>query len=149
MKDELQIYVIYFLSWFNMKEITLIFFTFSGIYGFAQNPATAIDIVTAGQKIQVTSQPGKVDMIVVKVKPVVQLFPNPAKNKVELEIKGFDPGYIQISLLNNNGKTVKEEKRLLLGGSETVVLMFSQDPGLYYLLLKQGTKSVRTKLVIQ
>ena len=99
--------------------------------------------------MQVTSQPGKVDMIIDKEKPVVQLFPNPAKNKVELEIRGFEPGYLQISLLNNNGKVVKEEKRLLLFGSETVVLMFSQDPGLYYLLVKQGAKSVRTKLVIQ
>ncbi len=133
-----------------MKRITLIFFTFLGIYsGFAQNTPIAVDTAIADQKIQLITQSVETGMAIVNDKPLVQVFPNPAKNKVELEIKGFEPGYLRVSLLNNSGKPVKEEKRLLLSGSETVVLMFSQDPGLYYLLLKQGAKTVRTKLIIQ
>ncbi len=120
-----------------MKKIIFIFFTFSGIYnGIAQNPALAFDTGTGGKKLKTNSRPDMAGRGIVKEKPVVQLFPNPAKNKVELEIKGFDPGYMQIILLSNNGKAVKEEKRLIFSGDETIVLMFSQDPGLYYLLLK-------------
>ncbi len=150
MKDWIQIYVIYFLTRFKMKKITLVFFTFSGIYSaFAQNPPPAIDTAIASQRIQITSQPGEVGVIVVKDKPAVQVFPNPAKNKVELDIKGFDQGYLEVSLFKNNGKMVKREKRLIMGGEESVVFMFSEQPGLYYLMLKQGAKSIRTKLVIQ
>ncbi len=77
------------------------------------------------------------------------MYPNPAKNKVDMEIKGFDPGYVKIQLVDNRGKLIREDKRLVFSGDEIIVLMFSEKPGLYFLLLKQGTKSVRNKLVIQ
>lgn len=119
-----------------MKKITLIFFTLSGIYaGFAQGKEPVLDSIVISKMLQ--------------DKPAVQLFPNPAKNKVELEISGFDAGYLQIAILNQAGRTVREEKRLLVGGKEFVVLMFSLSPGLYYLHLKQNSRSVRAKLIIQ
>lgn len=150
MNEWIQIYVIYFLTLFKMKKITLLFFTFSGIYsGMAQKTATGTNSTKAIEKIQLSNQPGDPVVTVDKDKPVVQIFPNPAKNKVELVIKGFDPGYLQVSLLNNNGKMIKEEKRLIVGGAETIVFMFSEKAGLYYILLKQGTRSIRTKLLIQ
>jgi Secretion system C-terminal sorting domain len=121
-----------------MKKIALIFFTFSGIYtGFAQSSLNGADMGAISQKVPE------------KIKPAVQVSPNPARNKVELDITGFDKGYLQVFLFNNTGKTVKHEKRLLVHGNETVILMFSLEPGLYYLQLKQGSKNTRTKLVIQ
>ncbi len=149
MKDRLQIYVIYFLSWFKMKKITLIFFTLCGICAAHAQTSPAVDSGMVSQKIQVISQPGKNDQVVAKETPLVRVFPNPAKNKVELDIKGFEPGYMQIILQNNSGKKVREEKRLIFNGNETIVLMFLEKPGIYFLLLRQGTKSLRTKLVIQ
>jgi Secretion system C-terminal sorting domain len=149
-KDWLQIYVIYFLIGFKMNKIILLFFTFSGICkGFAQKPAEVIEPASVQQKTVSRDKPGKNDSVAAKEKPFVRLFPNPAKNKVELEIKGFEPGYVQIQLLDNNGKLVREDKRLVFGGNEIIVLMFSQSPGLYFLLLKQHEKKLKTKLVIQ
>ena len=133
-----------------MKKITLIFFTFSGICkGFTQNPVEIIDSVRAKQITAIAANLNKFDSLVVKEKPSVRLFPNPAKNKVEIEIKGFDPGYVQIQLVDNNGKLVREDKRLVFGGNEIIVLMFSEKPGLYFLLLKQHEKKLKNKLLIK
>ena len=115
-----------------MRQILFLFFTFSGICsGFAQKP------VQANDRVQL------------EVKPAVRLFPNPAKNKVEIELKGFDPGYVVIQLLDNNGKLKREEKRLVFTGNEIIVFMFSEKPGLYLMWLKQGEKKLKSKLVIQ
>ncbi len=115
-----------------MKQIVFLFFTFSGICsGFAQKPAQAIDSV------------------MLKEKPALRLFPNPAKNKVEIELKGFDPGYVVIQLLDNNGRLKREDRRLVFTGNEIIVFMFSESPGLYLIWLKQGDKKLKSKLVIQ
>jgi Secretion system C-terminal sorting domain len=115
-----------------MKQIVFFFFTFSGICtGFAQKPAEIIDSIIA------------------KEKPSIRLYPNPAKNKVEIEIKGFDRGYVQVQLTDKNGNLVRNDKRFVFSGNEIIILMFSEKPGLYFLLLKQGKNNVRSKLIIQ
>ena len=115
-----------------MRQIVIIFFTFSGICtGFAQKPAEIID------------------PIMVKEKPAIRLFPNPAKNKVEIEIKGFDPGYLWVQLIDKYGNILRKERRLAFSCNEIIVFMFSEKPGLYFLLLKQGEKKVKSKLLIQ
>jgi Secretion system C-terminal sorting domain len=117
-----------------MKQIAFLFFTFLGICtGFAQKPARIIDSIS----------------ITVKERPFMRLFPNPAKNEVEIEIKGFDQGYIQVQLLDNSGKPVRIDKRLVFTGNEIIVFMFSEKPGLYFVTLKQGEKKLRSRLVIQ
>ena len=130
MKDRLQIYVNYFLIVFKMKKIILLFFTFSGICScFAQEVANMLPLNT--------------DSVKAKEKSLVRLYPNPALNKVEIEIKGFKPGYVKIQMMSSNGKMVREEKRLVLTGNEKIIFMFSETPGLYYLLLKQGDQNLR------
>lgn len=89
------------------------------------------------------------DSVGLTEKPFVRLFPNPAKNKVEIELKGFYPGYITVQLLDNNGKMRRADKPLVFTGNEIIVFMFSEKPGLYFIWLKPGNKKLRTKLVIQ
>ena len=81
--------------------------------------------------------------------PTVNLFPNPAKNKVELQIKGFQPGDIRIQLINKEGYIVRDDTRTVLIGNEPIIMMFAEKPGLYFLLLKQGNREIKTKLLIQ
>ena len=61
--------------------------------------------------------PLKTDSLTAKENPSVRLYPNPAKNKAEIEIKGFDAGHIKIQLINNEGKLLREEKRLVHTGT--------------------------------
>lgn len=115
-----------------MKQIAFLFFTFLGICTcLAQKPAPVNDSIT------------------VKQKPFVRLFPNPAKNKVEVEITGFEPGYAQVQLIDKKGNLLRNDKRFVFSGNEVIVLMFYVSPGLYFVLLKQGKNNLRTKLIIQ
>jgi Secretion system C-terminal sorting domain len=143
--DGLQIYVIYFLIVFKMKKIILLFFTFCGICScFSQEPAKVADTVNKGTNIL----PLKTDSLN-KEKPTLRIYPNPARNKAEIEIKGFEPGYVKVQFMNNAGKLLREEKRLVLSGNELIVFMFSEKPGLYFLFVKQGKIILKNKLVIQ
>ncbi len=131
-----------------MKKIILLFFTFSGICScFSQELLT--DTITVTAKPVTNTLPLKIDTIKVKEKSSVHVFPNPAKNKVEIEISGFERGYVKIQLLNNAGKIIREEKRQMFSEKETIIFMFSETPGLYYLVLRQGSKMLKNKLIIQ
>lgn len=133
-----------------MKKITLIIFTFSGICtSFAQKTDEISDSAALKQNTVENVQTPKIDSSVAKEKAFVRLYPNPARNKVEIEIKGFKPGQIQLQLTDKNGNLVRNDKRTVFSGNETIILMFSEKPGLYFLYLKQGDKNLRTKLIIQ
>ena len=150
MKDRLQIYVIYFLIRVKMKKITFLFFTFLGICpGFAQKPAPPVVLDSLKQNASLIDQPRKNDSAAVNEKTTIRLYPNPAKNKVEIEINGFEPGFVQVMLIDHKGNKLRNDKRLVFGNKEIIVLMFSEKPGLYILALKQNGKYVKASLVIQ
>jgi hypothetical protein len=132
-----------------MKKIILLFFTFSGICCCLAQPAKTIDTINGKKDAVENTLQLKTDSHVAKEKPSVRLYPNPAKNKVEIEIKGFDAGYVKIQLMNNDGKLLREEKRLVLTGNEIIIFMFSENPGLYFLFIKQGKIIKKARLVIQ
>lgn len=115
-----------------MKKIILLSFTFSGIC-----------CCQAQQSIKTADTPA------VKEKPIARIYPNPAKNRAEIVIKGFEPGYVKLQMVNNTGKLLREEKRLVFTGNETIVFMFSEIQGFYFLFVKQGKIILKNKLVIQ
>lgn len=82
-------------------------------------------------------------------RPLVQLFPNPANHKVEIELKGFEPGFVQVQFFDTRGSRLRDDKRLLVNGNEIIMVMFALQPGIYFLLLKQNEKTVRKKLFVQ
>ncbi len=132
-----------------MREIIILFFTLLGIYqGFSQNTtlSAAADSVQFAKNIP---QKNTVDSLPNLYKTSVKLFPNPVKNKAELQLKGFLAGYVQLLIINNGGKTVREEKRLLISGNENLVIMFSMPPGIYFVLLRQNNIVVKTKMLVQ
>ena len=123
-----------------MKKIILLLVTFLEIYGgFAQNSSGSDSLIIK----KITSDS------VIKEKIAVKLYPNPAKNKVELEVKGFEPGLVQVQIYNVSGKAVRNDSRLLFSGNENMVVMFSLAPGIYFVVLKQKDKLVKKKMVVQ
>jgi Secretion system C-terminal sorting domain len=123
-----------------MKKIVILLLTFLGICsGYAQNPSVS-DTMTV-KKITSDS--------LLKEKAVVKLYPNPAKNKVELQVTGFEPGLVQVQIFNVSGKAVRNDSRLLFSGNENIVVMFSLSPGIYFVVLKQKDKLVKKKMVVQ
>ncbi len=123
-----------------MKKIILLSFTFLGICkGFTQIPS-----VNEAPSIQKT-----ISDSIPKEKATVKLFPNPAKNKIELEVKGFEAGMVQLQIINVSGKMVRNDSRLLFSGNENIVVMFSLTPGVYFIAVKQKDKLVKQKMVVQ
>lgn len=113
MKRVPQIYVNYFLIGFKMKKIIFLSLTFSGIYtGFAQKPTAFMVSDSLKIKTQIIDQLCKKDRSVIKEKISVKLFLNPARNKVEIEIQGFEPGFIQLQLIDNKGNLLRDDKDL-------------------------------------
>jgi hypothetical protein len=131
-----------------MEKIVMLLLSFLGICtGFAQNPAgndTSQMVATS-----IAAQKAGHDSLIVKETASVKLFPNPAKNKVELEVKGFEPGMVQLQLISAAGKIVRNDSRLLFSGNENLVVMFSLTPGIYFILLKQNNKLVKKKMLVQ
>ena len=131
-----------------MKKVVTLFLTFSGICTcIAQKQEQQISTDTMANTLSV--QLVKKDSLPGKEKPSARLFPNPAANKVEIEISGFDPGFVQLQIIDNSRKILREDKRLLLTGNELIMVMFSLQPGLYYIVVKQEKKMCKRKLVVQ
>jgi hypothetical protein len=131
-----------------MKKIVIVILTFLGICtGFAQNPA-ATDMpqnMSTPSTIQKTGH----DSVTIKEVASVKLYPNPAKNKVELELKNFEAGIVQLQIVSAAGKIMRNDTRLLFSGNESMVVMFALSPGIYFIVLKQKITSIKKKIVVQ
>jgi len=146
MKYRLQIYVIGFLFNYKMKEIVILLVTFLGICkGFAQSPSASI----TPDSVKAASKKTAADSLLASNKASVKLFPNPAKNKAELEVNGFEPGLVKLQVIDINGKLLRDDQRLLVTGNENIVIMFALQPGIYFILVKQKDKLVKKKMIVQ
>ena len=141
MKYGRQIYVIGFLFCLRMKNFLFIIFSFLGIYTCKAQAAGSGMNDTVVKKYNTDT--------VLKEKATVKLYPNPAKNKAELELHGFSQGLVQVQIINLQGGVERSDQRLLLSGNENLVLMFSLPAGVYFVVLRQKDKQVKRKLLVQ
>lgn len=84
-----------------------------------------------------------------KAKPSVSIYPNPAKNKITLQVKGFEPGMVKVKVMDMKGKLMREDTRLLTNGNEDVIMFLMLPQGIYFILFYEKDKVVKKKLVIQ
>ena len=126
-----------------MKQILILFFLFSGFSKVMAQQASAPAISDSAKSIS-----AKKDSVR-KTKFNVNIYPNPAKNKVEINVEGFEPGFIQLQMTDMKGNVIRDDKRLLVSGNELITLMFSLQPGMYFISLKQRGKLVRKKLLVR
>jgi Secretion system C-terminal sorting domain len=132
-----------------MKEIVILFFTFLGICkALAQNPAGDTMPGSFKNNPPVIQKP-VADSLLSIVKATAKLYPNPAKNKAEIAVKGFEPGQIQVQIIDINGKKLRDDQRFLFNGNENITVMFSLPPGIYFVVLRQIKKMVKMKMVVQ
>ena len=80
--------------------------------------------------------------------PELKLYPNPAKNKITLQVKGFETGMITVKIIDEKGKLQRQDSRLLVAGDEEVVMFLALKPGIYYAMVVQNGKLAKKKLVI-
>ena len=95
-----------------------------------------------------TTNPTSKENIPVIAKPALNIYPNPAKNKVTLQVSHFDPGMATVRILDIKGKLLREDNRLLTNGTEEIVMFLMLKAGIYFILVSEPGKLVRKKLVI-
>jgi hypothetical protein len=83
-----------------------------------------------------------------KPTPSLNIFPNPAKNKITLQVKNFDPGMAAVKVLNIKGELVRADNRLLTNGNEDIVMFLMIKPGIYFIQVSEPGKITRKKIVI-
>ncbi len=80
--------------------------------------------------------------------PSLIIYPNPAKNKVFLQVTGFEAGIAQVKITDTRGKLWKQDSRLLISGQEEIAMFLSLTPGIYFISITEQSKVIRKKLVI-
>jgi hypothetical protein len=116
------------------------------LYGQSFSQATSsttdsISIPATAQKLPVESIP--------KSNPsTLNIYPNPAKNKVTLQVAGFEPGIATVKIMDIKGKLVRQESRLLTNGSEEIIMFLMLQPGIYFIMVSEKGKLARKKIVM-
>ena len=82
------------------------------------------------------------------LKPELSIFPNPAKNKITVQVKNFNPGMVAVKVIDIKGKLIREDIRLLTQGTEDVVMFLMLKAGIYIIMVSEQGKVARKKLVI-
>lgn len=80
--------------------------------------------------------------------PSLKIYPNPAKNKISLQVTGFEAGIAQVKITDTRGKLWKQDSRLLISGQEEIAMFLSLTPGIYFISITEKSKVARKKLVI-
>ena len=80
--------------------------------------------------------------------PFFTIYPNPAKNKVSLQVSGFEPGIAQVKITDTRGKLWKQDNRLLIKGREEIAMFLLLAPGIYFISVIQKNKVAKKKMVI-
>lgn len=78
----------------------------------------------------------------------LQIYPNPAKNKISLQVAGFEPGIAKVRITDSRGKIWKEDNRLLTNGQEEIAMFLLLAPGIYFISVSEKNRIARKKLVV-
>jgi hypothetical protein len=103
----------------------------------------------------VTNDPIKSSLVAIdkpgeytNLKPEIAIYPNPAKNKITLQVKNFNPGMATVKVLTIKGELVREDNRLLTNGNEELVMFLMLKAGTYFIQVGEPGKITRKKIVI-
>lgn len=124
-----------------LKIISLLLCCASFGYSFSQ-PATNNDSILSPAVTTLKSTNYS------SVNPALTIYPNPAKNKITLQVKNFNPGMASVKVLTIKGEMVREDKRLLTNGNEDIVMFLMIKPGVYFIQVSEPGKITRKKVVI-
>lgn len=78
----------------------------------------------------------------------LKIYPNPAKNKISMEVKGFEPGMAIVKIIDTKGKVWRVDNRLLTNGNEEIPMFLQLNPGIYFISVTEKEKTSKKKLII-
>ena len=88
------------------------------------------------------------DIVVANAKPSLKIYPNPAKNKISIQVTGFETGMAKVRIMDDKGKVVREDDRLLNNGIDEINMFLQLQPGIYFIIVSEKNKVVRKKILV-
>lgn len=126
-----------------MKVYLLVFCSFFMLESFAQ-------LDTTGDSGSLFETSNRLESKTTKeaVKATLKIYPNPAKNRITLEVNGFEAGLAMVKITDAKGKIWREDNRLLANGTEDIAMFLMLPPGIYFISISEKTKVIKKKLVV-
>ena len=126
-----------------IKVYLFIFCTFFMLESFAQLDKIKDSNFLFETSNKLTSKNTKED-----VKATLKIYPNPAKNRITLEVNGFEAGLAVVKITDAKGKIWREDNRLLANGTEDIAMFLMLPPGIYFISISEKTKIIKKKFVV-
>lgn len=82
------------------------------------------------------------------LKATLKIYPNPAKNRITLEVNGFEAGLATVKITDTKGKIWRQDNRLLTNGAEDIAMFLMLPPGIYFISVNEREKIIRKKLIV-
>lgn len=82
------------------------------------------------------------------LKATLKIYPNPAKNRITLEVNGFEAGLATVKITDTKGKIWRQDNRLLTNGAEDIAMFLMLPPGIYFISISEREKIIRKKLIV-
>jgi hypothetical protein len=108
---------------------------------FSQTPVDSL-------QVKALSKQKSNDSLQALNKAQLVIYPNPAKNKVTLQVKGFEAGTASVRIMDSKGKLIRDDSRLLTNGSEDIIMFLMLQPGIYFIIVSEKGRLARKKLII-
>lgn len=116
---------------------------FIAVCSFSQT----VDKDTAAKNINLQQLKKDISLLNIN-KTSLKVYPNPARNKISIEVKGFEPGMAVVKIIDTKGKIWRVDNRLLTDGNEEIPMFLLLNPGLYFISVTEKSKTSKKKLMI-
>lgn len=127
-----------------LKSFLLMFISLTTVHCFSQSGENK-DSILKTSPIQFAA---KGVPAVVSNNTTLKVYPNPAKNKVTLNVSGFEPGMVVVKIADTKGKVWRVDNRLLTNGTEEIAMFLLLQPGIYFISISEKNKVVKKKLIV-
>ena len=127
-----------------LKSFLLMFISLTTVHCFSQSEENKDSIL----KTSLIQFAAKGVPVVVSNNTTLKVYPNPAKNKVTLNVSGFEPGMVVVKIADTKGKVWRVDNRLLTNGTEEIAMFLVLQPGIYFISISEKNKVVKKKLIV-
>ncbi|MFC2138130.1 T9SS type A sorting domain-containing protein [Bacteroidota bacterium] len=104
---------------------------------------------TASDDIQITLNTGNNINNKIIDHPYINIYPNPAKNSIYIELKNLNTKYVNITLYSSLGKIIYQHKYYVFNKIELLSEINNLVPGLYFIQIENDNISLSEKIIIE
>ncbi len=82
------------------------------------------------------------------MKVTAKAVPNPIVNKLTIEAKNFSTGAVKVVIVNENGNTIYNDKRLIVTQTDHINIFLQAKPGNYFCSLSQNEQVAKFRFIV-